>query len=56
MTKKTKTELIEECRQAAIKAAGGEVVRASDGDVIFDAEDWEPTARDMEWVEAELAK
>lgn len=47
--------LKEECRQAAIRAAGGRVVKASDGTVMFDADTWEPTALDWLWIQERLA-
>lgn len=55
-TKMTREELIEDCRQEAIRVAGGEFVLDYEGEIYFDASDWEPTDKDMEWVEEQLKK
>jgi hypothetical protein len=47
--------MYDQCRDEAIRQAGGELVTADDGDVIFDADDWEPTDADEEWVLSQLA-
>ena len=50
----TKTALVESCRREAIRQAGGALVKASDGSVIFDARDWAPNAIDIEWINTKL--
>lgn len=47
-------KLYEGCKAHAIKQAGGELVTADDGTVIFDAATWEPTDADHEWVLSHL--
>ena len=48
-------DLFRQCLTTAIQAAGGETVRADDGEIIFSANLWSPTDADTAWVCGQLA-